>query len=236
MGFARILGHPVGVIANHPMFLAGTFDINASDKAARFIRFCDCFNIPLLTLVDTAAYLPGKAQEFGGIIRHGAKILFAYSEATVPKVTVILRKGYGGAYVALCHRELGADAVFAWPTAEIAMMGAEGAASIVFRREIEKAQDPEQKRKEKIQEYRDHFANPYISGGGDLSIISSARRKPVPGSAGPSRCFGPNRKSARRKSTGRFPCKNKNAKSIGQRAERKDSCFNLFSLCPMLYA
>lgn len=164
VGFGRIHGHPIGVVANNPMFLAGTLDINASDKAARFIRFCDCFNIPLLTLVDTAAYLPGKAQEFGGIIRHGAKILFAYSEATVPKVTVILRKGYGGAYVALCHRELGADAVFAWPTAEIAMMGAEGAASIVFRREIEKAQDPEQKRKEKIQEYRDHFANPYISG------------------------------------------------------------------------
>ncbi|MCK7468752.1 MAG: hypothetical protein MZU91_11950 [Desulfosudis oleivorans] len=127
VGFGRINGHPIGVVANNPMFLAGTLDINASDKAARFIRFCDCFNIPLLTLVDTAAYLPGKAQEFGGIIRHGAKILFAYSEATVPKVTVILRKGYGGAYVAMCHRELGADAVFAWPTAEIAMMGAEGA-------------------------------------------------------------------------------------------------------------
>jgi acetyl-CoA carboxylase carboxyltransferase component len=164
VGFGRIHGHPIGVVANNPMFLAGTLDINASDKAARFIRFCDCFNIPLLTLVDTAAYLPGKTQEFGGIIRHGAKILFAYSEATVPKVTVILRKGYGGAYVAMCHRELGADAVFAWPTAEIAMMGAEGAASIVFRREIEKAQDPEKKREEKILEYRNQFANPYISG------------------------------------------------------------------------
>jgi len=163
VGFARILGHPIGIIANQPMVLAGTIDINASDKAARFIRFCDCFNIPLLTLVDTPAFLPGKAQEFGGIIRHGAKILFAYSEATVPKVTLILRKGYGGGYVAMCHRELGADAAFAWPMAEIAMMGAEGAANIVFRREIEKASDPEKKRLEKIKEYRDQFSNPYAS-------------------------------------------------------------------------
>ncbi len=164
IGFARILGHPIGIIANQPMVLAGTLDINASDKASRFIRFCDCFNIPLLTLVDTPAFLPGKAQEFGGIIRHGAKILFAYSEATVPKVTVVLRKGYGGGYVAMCHRELGADAVFAWPTAEIAMMGAEGAASIIFRREIDKAEDSEKKRQEKIQEYREQFSNPYASG------------------------------------------------------------------------
>jgi len=164
VGFARIHGHSIGIIANQPMVWAGCIDINASDKAARFIRFCDCFNIPLLTLVDTSAYLPGKAQEFGGIIRHGAKILFAYSEATVPKVTLILRKGYGGGYCAMCHRELGADAVFAWPTAEIAMMGAEGAASIVFRREIEKAPDPEKKREEKIQEYRKQFSNPYLSG------------------------------------------------------------------------
>ena len=164
VGFARMHGHPIGIIANQPKFLAGTLDINASDKSARFIRFCDCFNIPLLTLVDTPAFLPGKAQEFGGIIRHGAKILFAYSEATVPKVTLILRKGYGGGYVAMCHRELGADAVFAWPMAEIAMMGAEGAANIVFRREIEKDRDPENKRKEKIQEYREQFSNPYASG------------------------------------------------------------------------
>ncbi len=164
VGFARILGHPIGIIANQPLVLAGTLDINASDKASRFIRFCDCFNIPLLTLVDTPAFLPGKTQEFGGIIRHGAKILFAYSEATVPKVTVVLRKGYGGGYVAMCHRELGADAVFAWPTAEIAMMGAEGAASVIFRRDIDKAENPEKKRQEKIQEYREQFANPYASG------------------------------------------------------------------------
>ena len=164
VGFARLQGHPIGVIANQPMVFAGTIDINASDKAARFIRFCDCFNIPLLTLVDTPAFLPGKTQEFGGIIRHGAKILFAYSEATVPKVTLVLRKGYGGGYVAMCHRELGADAVFAWPMAEIAMMGAEGAANIIFRREIDKAEDPEKKRIEKIKEYREQFSNPYLSG------------------------------------------------------------------------
>ena len=164
VGFARIHGHSIGVIANQPMVLAGTLDINASDKAARFVRFCDCFNIPLLTLVDTPAFLPGKAAEFAGIIRHGAKILFAYSEATVPKITLVLRKGYGGGYVAMCHRELGADAVFAWPMAEIAMMGAEGAANIVSRKEIEKAPDPEKKRREKIQEYRDQFSNPYASG------------------------------------------------------------------------
>ncbi len=164
VGFARIHGHPIGVIANQPNVLAGTLDINASDKASRFIRFCDCFGIALLTLVDTPAFLPGKAQEFGGIIRHGAKILFAYSEATVPKVTVVLRKGYGGGYVAMCHRELGADAVFAWPLAEIAMMGAEGAANVIFRREIEKDANPEKKREEKIQEYREQFSNPYVSG------------------------------------------------------------------------
>jgi len=164
VGFGRILGHPVGIIANQPQVLAGTMDCNASDKAARFIRFCDGFNIPLLTLVDTPAFLPGKAQEFGGIIRHGAKILYAYSEATVPKVTLILRKGYGGGYCAMCHRELGADAVFAWPMAEIAMMGAEGAASIIFRKEIERAKVPDLKRKEKIREYREQFSNPYASG------------------------------------------------------------------------
>ncbi len=181
VGFARIHGHPIGVIANNPFFFAGCLDINASDKAARFIRFCDCFNIPLLTFVDTPAFLPGKAMEFGGIIRHGAKLLFAYSEATVPKVTVVLRKGYGGGYVAMCHRELGTDAVFAWPMAEIAMMGAEGAASIVFRREIEKAKDRDAKRKEKIQEYRDQFANPYASGrrGYVDYIISPAETRPM---------------------------------------------------------
>jgi methylmalonyl-CoA decarboxylase subunit alpha len=181
VGFARMHGHPIGIIANQPMVLAGTLDINASDKAARFIRFCDCFNIPLLTLVDTPAFLPGKSAEFGGIIRHGAKILFAYSEATVPKVTVVLRKGYGGGYVAMCHPELGTDAAFAWPMAEIAMMGAEGAANIIFRREIEMAKDPETKRQEKIRQYREQFSNPYASGrrGYVDYIISPAETRPM---------------------------------------------------------
>jgi acetyl-CoA carboxylase carboxyltransferase component len=162
VGFARINGNSIGVIANQPRILAGAIDINASDKAARFIRFCDAFNIPLLTLVDTPAFLPGKNQEFAGIIRHGAKILFAYAEATVAKITIILRKAYGGGYAAMCHRELGADRVFAWPTAEIAMMGAEGAAEIIFQREIEIADDPVQKRQEKIEEFRRQFGNPYV--------------------------------------------------------------------------
>jgi len=165
VGFTRINGNAIGIIANQPRVLAGAIDINASDKAARFIRFCDTFNIPLLTLVDTPAFLPGKNQEFGGIIRHGAKIIFAYAEATVPKITIILRKAYGGGYVAMCPRELQADRVFAWPTAEIAMMGAEGAAEIIFRREIELANDPNQKRQEKIEEFRRQFGNPYVGAG-----------------------------------------------------------------------
>jgi len=165
VGFARINGNSIGIIANQPRILAGAIDINASDKAARFIRFCDAFNIPLLTLVDTPAFLPGKNQEFGGIIRHGAKIIFAYAEATVPKITIILRKAYGGGYVAMCHRELKADRVFAWPTAEIAMMGAEGAAEIIFRREIEMADDPVQKRQERVAEFRRQFGNPYVGAG-----------------------------------------------------------------------
>ena len=136
-----MLGRSVGIIANQPAVLAGALDINASDKAARFIRFCNAFNIPLVTFVDVPGFLPGVEQEHGGIIRHGAKMLFAYSAATVPKITVILRKAYGGAYMAMCSKDLGADRVFAWPTAEIAVMGAEGAAEIVFRKEIEAAED-----------------------------------------------------------------------------------------------
>jgi len=136
-------------------------DINASDKASRFIRFCDSFNIPLVTLTDTAGYLPGVGQEHGGVIRHGAKLLYAYSEATVPKITVIVRKAYGGAYIAMCSRHLGADQVFAWPSAEIAVMGPEGAANIIFKKDIEEATDPAAARKDKIQEYKDNFANPY---------------------------------------------------------------------------
>ncbi len=160
-GFARLAGRSIGIIANQPKHLAGVLDINASDKAARFIRFCDAFNVPLLTLSDTAGYLPGIGQEHGGVIRHGAKLLYAYSEASVPKVTVILRKAYGGAYIAMCSRHLGADQVFAWPTAEIAVMGPEGAANIIFKKEIEESADPEATRKEKIEEYKRSFANPY---------------------------------------------------------------------------
>lgn len=161
--FARIGGMTVGIIANQPKAGAGCLDINASDKAARFIRFCDAFNIPLLTITDVPGFLPGTDQEYGGIIRHGAKMLYAYSEATVPKVTLILRKAYGGAYIAMCCKELGADVVLAWPSAQIAVMGAEGAANIVYRKEITTADNPELKRQEKVAEYEEKFNNPYVS-------------------------------------------------------------------------
>jgi len=161
--FARLSGRAVGVIANQPMHLAGCLDVNASDKITRFIRFCDAFNIPLLTIADVPGYLPGKDQEWLGIIRHGAKILWAYSEATVPKITLVTRKDYGGSYLAMCSKDLGADFVFAWPTAEIAVMGAEGATPVIFRKEIEAAPDPKTKEQEKIQEYRDLLYNPYIA-------------------------------------------------------------------------
>ena len=160
-GFGRLAGRSIGIIANQPAIMAGVLDINASDKASRFIRVCDSFNIPLLTFADTAGYLPGVGQEHGGVIRHGAKLLYAYSEATVPKMTVILRKAYGGAYIAMCSRHLGADQVFAWPTAEIAVMGPEGAANIIFKKEIEEAVDSAATRAEKIAEYKKNFANPY---------------------------------------------------------------------------
>jgi acetyl-CoA carboxylase carboxyltransferase component len=161
--FARLNGHVVGIIANQPMYLAGCLDVHASDKATRFIRFCDAFNIPMITFVDVPGYLPGKDQEWSGIIRHGAKLLWCYSEATVPKLTVITRKAYGGAYIAMCSKHLGADFVFAWPMAEIAVMGAEGAANIIHRQEIQEAADKSAKRKEKIEEYQQLFSNPYIA-------------------------------------------------------------------------
>jgi acetyl-CoA carboxylase carboxyltransferase component len=161
VGFARLNGQSVGIVANQPRIMAGCLDINASDKAARFVRFCDAFNVPLITLVDVPGYLPGSAQEHGGVIRHGAKLLFAYSEATVPKITLIIRKSYGGAYLAMCSRHLGADLVLAWPQAEIAVMGPEGAANIIFRKEIRDAADPEARRREMIDDYRQNFANPY---------------------------------------------------------------------------
>jgi acetyl-CoA carboxylase carboxyltransferase component len=163
VGFARLNGRTIGIVANQPKVLAGCLDVDSSDKATRFIRFCDCFNIPLLTIADVPGYLPGSGQEWGGIIRHGAKLLWCYSEATVPKITLITRKDYGGSYLAMCSRDLGCDMAFAWPTAEIAVMGAEGAAGIIFRREIKNAEDPEAKRKEKIEEYRTLLYNPYIA-------------------------------------------------------------------------
>jgi methylmalonyl-CoA carboxyltransferase large subunit len=165
VGFARIAGRTIGIIANQPCAHAGVLDINASNKAARFIRFCNAFNISLLTFADVPGFLPGVQQEHGGIIRHGAKMLFAYSAATVPKVTVILRKCYGGAYLAMCGKDLGADRVFAWPTAEVAVMGAEGAAEIVFRKEIQEATDKPAKRAELIERYREAFSNPYVAAG-----------------------------------------------------------------------
>jgi acetyl-CoA carboxylase carboxyltransferase component len=143
------------------MSKAGVLDIDASDKASRFIRFCDAFNIPVINLVDVSGYLPGTEQEWGGIIRHGAKMLYAYSEATVPKITLTIRKAYGGAYLGMCCRDLGADFVYAWPSTELAVMGAEGAAPVIFRRELAEAKDPEKALQEKIAEYREEFANPY---------------------------------------------------------------------------
>ncbi|MBB2482213.1 acyl-CoA carboxylase subunit beta [Bacillus sp. APMAM] len=163
VGFARIRGEVVGLVCNQPKFMAGGLDIDSSDKASRFIRFCDSFNIPIVTFEDVTGFFPGIKQEHGGIIRHGAKILYAYSEATVPKITVILRKAYGGAYVALNSKSIGADIVYAWPNAEIAVMGPEGAANIIFAKEIAASVNPEETRKQKIAEYREKFANPYIA-------------------------------------------------------------------------
>ncbi|MBQ3456909.1 MAG: acyl-CoA carboxylase subunit beta [Synergistaceae bacterium] len=181
-GYARIGCRPVGIVANNADVIAGCLDINASDKASRFVRHCDAFNLPIVTFVDVPGYLPGKDQEYGGIIRKGAKLLYAYSEASVPLITVIMRKAYGGAYLAMSSKSLGADAVFAWPQAEIAVMGAEGAASIVFKKEIEAADDPSAKRLEKIDEYRDAFANPYRAaerGYVDRVIMPEETRKVV---------------------------------------------------------
>lgn len=161
VGFAHFDRRSVGIIANQPKVMAGALDINAGDKAARFIRFCDSFNIPLVTITDTGGYLPGVGQEHSGVIRHGAKILYAYSEATVPKITLIVRKAYGGAYIAMCSKHLGADMVYAWPSAEIAVMGPEGAANIIFKKDIDESNDPLATRAEKIDDYKSQFANPY---------------------------------------------------------------------------
>jgi acetyl-CoA carboxylase carboxyltransferase component len=179
VGFGRLNGRVIGIIANQPKFLAGCLDINASDKATRFIRFCDAFNIPMLTIADVPGYLPGSNQEWGGIIRHGAKLLWCYSEATVPKLLLITRKDYGGSYLAMCSKDLGADYAMAWPTAEIAVMGAEGAANIIHAKEISSAEDPAAKRREKIEEYEKLFSNPYVAasrGYIDAVIVPSETR------------------------------------------------------------
>jgi len=179
-GFARLDGRSVGVIANQPKVLAGTLDIDASEKASRFVRFCDAFNIPILTFVDVPGFLPGTTQEYNGIIRHGAKLLYAYAEATVPRMTVILRKAYGGAYLVMNSKHLRADVSFAWPTAEIAVMGADGAVNIVFRKEIEKADDPATRRADLITEYRDKFSTPYAAAerGFIDDVIEPAETRP----------------------------------------------------------
>ena len=163
VGFARLGGRSVGIVANQPAYLAGVLDIDASDKASRFIRFCDCFNIPIVTFEDVPGFLPGCTQEHNGIIRHGAKIVYAYAEATVPKITVITRKAYGGAYIVMNSKPIGADVNFSYPTAEIAVMGPEGAANIIFRKEIKESANPEETRKQKVAEYREKFANPYVA-------------------------------------------------------------------------
>jgi acetyl-CoA carboxylase carboxyltransferase component len=165
VGFARLGGRPIGIVAQQPAILAGVLDVEASQKSARFVRFCDAFNIPLVVLEDVPGFMPGLNQEHGGIIRHGAKLLFAFSEATVPKVTVIVRKAYGGAYCVMNPRHLGADLVLAWPSAEIAVMGPDGAVSVISRREIAEAENPEQRKAELVAEYRQRFANPYVAAG-----------------------------------------------------------------------
>ncbi len=181
VGFAHLGGQSVGIVANNPRFMAGALDINASDKAARFIRTCDSFNIPILTLVDVTGFLPGVTQEHQGIIRHGAKMLYAYAEATVPKITLITRKSYGGAYLAMNSRDMGADVVLAWPTSAVAVMGAEGAANIIYRKEIQSSSDPAATRQAKISEYKKAFDNPYVAAGKGYidDVIDPTNTRPV---------------------------------------------------------
>ena len=180
-GFARLNGHVVGVVGNQPKALAGVLDIDSSVKGARFVRTCDAFNIPLITFVDVPGFLPGTAQEWGGIIRHGAKLLYAYAEATVPKLAVITRKAYGGAYDVMSSKHIRADFNFAWPTAEVAVMGPEGAVNIVFRGELEESVDPEARRAELIEDYRERFANPYVAAerGYVDDVIEPRRTRPM---------------------------------------------------------
>jgi propionyl-CoA carboxylase beta chain len=163
VGFARLGGRPAGIVANQPAHLAGVLDIDASDKGARFVRFCDAFNIPLITFEDVPGFLPGTAQEFGGIIRHGAKLLYAFAEATVPKVTVITRKAYGGAYCVMSSKHLRTDFNYAWPSAEVAVMGPEGAVNVLYKKELEGAKDPAAERAKRVAEFRDKFASPFVA-------------------------------------------------------------------------
>ena len=180
VALARLGGRPIGIIANNPSVLAGCLDCDAADKATRFIRFCDAFNIPLLTIADVPGYLPGSDQEWQGIIRHGAKLLWCYSEATVPKITLVTRKDYGGSYLAMCSQDLGADMVIAWPTAEIAVMGASGAANVIFRKEIKAAADPVAKRAEIIDNYENLLYNPYIAASRGFvdQVITPSQTRP----------------------------------------------------------
>jgi propionyl-CoA carboxylase beta chain len=180
VGFARLGGRPVGVVANQPAYLAGVLDIDASVKGARFVRFCDCFNIPLITFEDVPGFLPGVAQEYGGIIRHGAKLLYAFAEATVPKITVITRKAYGGAYCVMASKHIRTDINFAWPTAEIAVMGAEGAVGVLYRREINEAADKEAARLARVSELEEKFQNPYVAAerGFIDEVIEPAQTRP----------------------------------------------------------
>jgi propionyl-CoA carboxylase beta chain len=180
IGFARLDGRSVGIVANQPAFLAGVLDIDASVKAARFVRFCDCFNIPLITFEDVPGFMPGVEQEHGGIIRHGAKLLYAFAEATVPKLTVITRKAYGGAYCVMASKHIRTDVNFAWPSAEIAVMGAEGAVGVLYRREINEAKDQDAARRAKVVELEDKFANPYVAAerGFIDEVIEPAQTRP----------------------------------------------------------
>ena len=183
VGLARLDGYPVGVVANQPMYLAGVLDIDSADKIARFVRFCDAFNLPLITFVDCPGYLPGVAQEHGGIIRHGAKVIYAYCEATVPKISVVVRKAMGGAYIAMSSKQMRTDLAYAWPTAEIAVMGPEGAVNILYREELDKAADPAATRKQLLQEYMDKFHNPYCGRrhGPDRRGDRAELHPPAPG-------------------------------------------------------
>jgi len=181
VGFARLHGRTIGIVANQPFHLAGALDIDSSSKAARFIRFCDCFNIPIITLVDTPGYMPGTNQEHNGIIRHGSKLLYAYCEATVPKITLVIGKAYGGAYIAMASKNLRTDINYAWPTAQIAVLGSEAAVRIMNKRDLDKAKDPEALKKHLVEEFTEKFANPYVaaSHGTVDSVIDPAETRPM---------------------------------------------------------